>query len=139
MDQAFVGALGIVAGLHLGFQATVTLVVYPALAAEPGDHWTAAHRAHTRRITPIVALVYAAVLALVAWAPAAGASPLAWVALVAHGAAMVVTAVAAAPLHGRLAGPAPDALLVRRLLAVDRLRLAAVVVAAAASAVVVLG
>src|SRR3712207_7268377 len=37
---------------HLGFQATVTAVVYPALARTPAPQWAAAHRAHSRAITP---------------------------------------------------------------------------------------
>ena len=48
--------------LHAGFQLTVTLVVYPALADVQPNLWAAAHARHSRRITPLVALVYGAAL-----------------------------------------------------------------------------
>ena len=41
--------------LHLGFQAAVTVVTYPALAEVGPARWTAAHTAHSRRITWLVA------------------------------------------------------------------------------------
>ena len=45
-------------GLHAGFQATVTLLVYPALAEVPPERWHDAHQRHSRRIVPLVGLVY---------------------------------------------------------------------------------
>ena len=48
--------------LHAGFQLKVTLVVYPALADVQPNLWAAAHARHSRRITPLVALVYGGAL-----------------------------------------------------------------------------
>jgi hypothetical protein len=61
------------AALHAGFQLTVTAIVYPALASTPVDDWAEAHDRHSRRITPVVAVVYGA--AVVACALAATADP----------------------------------------------------------------
>ncbi len=114
--------------LHAGFQLTVTLVVYPALAAVPAPGWQSAHDAHSRRIVPLVALAYGA--ALVACAGAALTSPTVgtWVAVVGTVAAVAVTAASAAPTHGRL-GAGKDDALVHRLLVADRVRAAAAVLA----------
>ncbi len=120
--------------LHAGFQLTVTLLVYPGLAAFTPDGWQAGHARHSRLITPVVVLVYAAALAGCAagtthraglWGPALAVSVAATLA------AVGVTAAAAAPLHRRLADHDPA--LIARLLRVDRLRGAAAVVAAAAA------
>jgi hypothetical protein len=60
-------ALVAAGGLHLGFQAVVTIVVYPSLAAtRPGD-WDVVHAAHSRRITSVVAPLYAVVAAACLW------------------------------------------------------------------------
>jgi hypothetical protein len=131
VDAAAVAFLAASAA-HLGFQATVTAVVYPALARVPAAQWRAAHRAHTRGITPVVAVVYGA-LALTGGRlllSRPGAAGL--VALAAAGIAVLVTAVAAAPAHGRLAG-GPAAPLLRRLLRADRVRLVAAMVSTAAA------
>ncbi|MFC7489986.1 MULTISPECIES: hypothetical protein [unclassified Knoellia] len=115
--------LVLAAGAHLGFQLTVTLVVYPALADVSPDQWSRAHDAHSRRITPAVVLVYAGLLVAVLaslWSEPAVPANLA--AAAGAGVCMALTAAAAAPLHSRL-GHGHDALLVRRLLLVDRLRL----------------
>lgn len=123
--------LVLASGAHLGFQLTVTLVVYPALADVGPDRWARAHDAHSRRITPVVAVVYAGLLAAVVAALLAG--PVDTGTLVASagaGCSMLLTAVGAAPLHGRL-GRGHDEGVVRRLLAVDRLRLIGAVVGAA--------
>jgi len=111
-----------VAGLHAGFQATVTLLVYPALAEVPPERWHDAHDRHSRRIVPLVAVVYVALLVTGVGAVAGHpSSVLLWVATLASAAAVLVTATAAAPLHGRL-GSGRDPALVARLLVVDRLR-----------------
>ena len=47
----------LLAGMHLGFQLTVDLVVYPALGEVTDGEWTRAHERHSRRITPVVAAV----------------------------------------------------------------------------------
>ena len=109
-------------GLHAGFQATVTLLVYPALAEVPPERWHDAHDRHSRRIVPIVGVVYVALLVTGVGAVAGDpSSALLWVAALSSAAAVLVTATAAAPLHGRL-GSGRDQALVARLLVVDRLR-----------------
>ena len=108
-------------GLHAGFQATVTLLVYPALAEVPPERWHDAHDRHSRRIVPIVGVVYVALLVTGVGAVAGDpSSALLWVAALSSAAAVLVTATAAAPLHGRL-GSGRDQALVARLLVVDRL------------------
>lgn len=122
--------------LHAGFQLTVTALVYPALARVVDRDFARAHAAHSRAIVPLVALVYGAVLvAAVGTVVASPGSVLAWSAALATGAALLVTALRAAPLHGRLGrlGPEPD--LVRSLIRVDRVRtLLALLAVAAATA-----
>jgi hypothetical protein len=122
--------------VHLGFQATVTAVVYPALARVPAAQWAVGHRAHSRAITPMVAVVYGALALAGGWALLSG--PDAWtvVALIATAVAMLVTALVAAPAHGRL-GAGHDPRRIDRLLRVDRIRAAAAVVALAAAALAV--
>jgi len=114
---ALVGATA----LHAGFQLTVTAVVYPALAAVPSPDWGLAHGAHSRRIAPLVAVVYGAALVAVGGAVIAEPSTGALIAGTGTVAAVVVTALSAAPTHGRL-GPGRDDALVLRLLRADRLR-----------------
>jgi hypothetical protein len=127
-----------VAGLavHAGFQLTVTLVVYPSLAALTPGVWREGHARHSRRITPVVVLAYAAALA----GCASGLShdgglgtPALTVSVAATLTAFALTAFAAAPLHRRLVDR--DPVLLRRLLRVDRLRAAAAVSALAAALV----
>ena len=131
MSGTAVSWLVLAAGAHLGFQLTVTLVVYPALADLSGDRWTAAHDAHSRRITAVVAVVYVGLLAAVAASlllePVSAATTMAAVGAVSS---IGLTAVGAAPLHGRL-GRGHDPGLLSRLLLVDRLRLVGAVVCAA--------
>jgi hypothetical protein len=115
--------------LHAGFQATVTVLVYPALARVRPEDWAAGHGAHSRAITPLVAVVYAAVLvACTGTVLSSPSSAGAWVAAAATAGAFLVTAAAAAPTHGRL-GRERSTLLVARLLAVDRWRLGLAVLA----------
>lgn len=108
--------------LHLGFQLTVSSLVYPALADLPPDLWTRAHGRHSRRIVPLVVLTYA--LVLVALGAGFWVGPVSfWLVASAAGTALALltTAVGAAPLHGRL-GAGHDTALVTRLVWVDRLR-----------------
>jgi hypothetical protein len=131
MDPAgWLTALLGAAALHAGFQLTVTLVVYPALADLPPDGWGPAHDAHSRRITPVVGVVYLAALVACGGALLQAPSPGVLVAVAGTLAAVAVTAVSAAPTHGRLGRGREDAL-VRRLLRADRLRCAAALVALA--------
>jgi hypothetical protein len=114
-------ALLTAAAAHLGFQATVTAVVYPALARVPAAQWAPAHRAHSRAITPVVAVVYGALAITGGWALLSGPGAWTLVALAATAVAVLVTAVAAAPAHGRL-GAGHDPRRIRRLLRADRVR-----------------
>ena len=120
--------------LHAGFQLTVTLVVYPALAAVPSSGWQVAHDAHSRRITPLVGVAYVAALVACTGAAVGTRSPGSLVALGATLAAVAVTAAAAAPTHGRLGRQGRDDALVARLLRADRWRCAAALVALAGAA-----
>ncbi len=106
--------------LHAGFQVTVTALVYPALASTSDDGWAQAHARHSRRIAPLVALVYGAAVLACALAATADPSLGIWVALAGTAVAILVTATIAAPLHGRL--DRRDPALVARLLAADRVR-----------------
>lgn len=116
--------------LHLGFQLAVTVAVYPTLAAVPPERWPGAHAAHSRRITPVVVLVYAVVVVGAGTVLVAGPrTTLALTAVGANGLALVVTALVAAPAHARL-GRGKDDRAVRRLLLADRVRTLAAVVAA---------
>jgi hypothetical protein len=123
------------AGLHLGFQLVVTFLVYPAFAEVPAEDWTRYHDAHSRRITWIVGVVYAALVLAsgwVLWAGPRGAAPVSAVA--ASAVAVLLTATAAAPAHRRLHlyRRARD---LRRLVLSDRLRTTAALVALVAALV----
>lgn len=127
--------------LHAGFQLTVTVLVYPALARVPVEAWRVEHDRHSRRITPLVAVVYAGVLVTAVGALLTSASYTAGpgVALAVAGNALTLglTAAVAAPLHGRL-GRGRDPRLVRRLLVADRGRSAGVVIGLAGAVAAVL-
>ncbi|NYD55764.1 hypothetical protein BKA08_000002 [Nocardioides marinisabuli] len=127
-------ALALVAAAHLGFQATVTALVYPALARTGVERWADVHDRHSRRITPLVGLLYPALVVAGAGVALAGPSTAGWVALAGVAVSVLATAAVAAPTHARLGrlGPRPD--LLRRLLVADRVRLIGAVVAAAGGA-----
>lgn len=135
-DAALV-ALVVASALHLGFQLTVTMVVYPALARVDDTGWQVAHTRHSRAITPLVVLTYGALALSAGWALVAlrGEPGEAWVVVSAVGAlvAVLTTATAAAPLHGRLSR-GRDEVLVVRLLRADRVRALGAVVSFAGSA-----
>jgi hypothetical protein len=119
--------------LHAGFQAVVTVVVYPALRDLSPDAWAAGHAAHSRRITVVVAPVYLLVLLACGWSLYDGAA-MSWGGVLAVGGnvlALTTTAFVAAPTHGRLGREGPEPTLVSRLLLADRVRLLAVLVALA--------
>lgn len=116
-------ALAVAAALHAGFQLTVTVLVYPVLARVPAPGWSEAHARHSRLITPLVVLVYGALAATCVWVVADERSTAGLLAVGAAVLCVVVTAVGAAPTHGRLGRlDAPDPALLRRLLALDRAR-----------------
>jgi hypothetical protein len=133
-------ALAVAAGVHAGFQVTVTVVVYPALVARAAQltpqEWAERHDAHSRRITPIVMAVYASLVATSVWALLDDPGALTWVTVVVLASVAGITAVAAAT-HGRLGRDGAQPPLLSRLIAVDRLR-CAVAVAAAVLAVLTL-
>ena len=108
------------ASVHAGFQATVTLVVYPTLSHVRAAHWRQAHDRHTREVRPLVAVTYLALAATGAWWLATDWSTLAGVAVVLAGLAVAITPVLAAPLHRKLVKRDDGAL--ARLLAVDKSR-----------------
>lgn len=118
-------ALLVVAAGHAGFQLTVTTMVYPALATTRPEDWSRVHDRHSRAITPLVVLVYGGLVLAGVWT--AVSAPLdAWLllALVSAAATILVTGALAAPLHGRLGAQGQRPELLRRLLTVDRVRLA---------------
>ncbi len=114
--------------LHVGFQVTLSVVVYPALVQIPPASWRTAHGNYWLRVVPLIALVY--VLAALACAGVlfTGATASAWVASVATTTTIGLTVLAAIPLHRRLE-LAPDVALLRRLTILDRVRTAVALVA----------
>ena len=121
---------------HAGFQLTVTAIAYPALARVPPGRWAEAHAAHTRAITPLVVVVYGALVLAGGWALLAGPGAWTMVALAATAVALLPTAAVAAPAHGRLARGYEPAQ-IRHLLTFDRVRSISALVAAAAATVAV--
>jgi hypothetical protein len=105
---------------HAGFQLTGTALVYPTLVRVGPDTWDQAHARHSRRIVPLVVVVYGALTVTSVLLVVRHHGLAAWLGFVGAWGAMVVTAVAAAPTHRRLVTPEPH--LLRRLLVVDRLR-----------------
>ena len=91
-------AFAVASALHAGFQLTVTVLVYPALASRSSAEWVEAHARHSRAITPLVGLVYAALVGTGAWLVTTGPSPAAYVGLAGAAAALLVTATLAAPI-----------------------------------------
>ena len=134
VDTAAAALLG-AAGLHAGFQLTVTTLVYPALARVDASRWAEAHDRHSRAITPLVGVVYLLLLAAGAWALATLPLTTGLVtAAVGAALALCATAAVAAPLHGRLGREGPEPALVRRLLVADRVRCAGAVLCLAGAA-----
>ena len=130
----------LVAGmLHLGFQVTVTGVVYPALSEVGDDDWARAHDAHSRRITRLVAPVYFLLAGACLWVLVAGPYDALLLAAVSGAALSGVTTMAvAAPTHGRL-GRERTSSAVRRLLVADAVRLVGALVCAGCSLLWFLG
>ena len=135
----------VAAAVHLGFQATVTSLVYPALVARGrcGDvSWSQVHGEHSARITPVVVVVYGALLVpvvvtswqLVSGGPDPGAS----VAVLGAGLTFAATALVAAPAHGRL-GRGWSEGAARRLLRADVVRLVGAVTCLAGAVAGALG
>ncbi len=130
----------LVAAAHLGFQLTVDLVVYPALGDVPREAWAVAHDRHSRRITPVVALVYPALVLLLGWTALAEPGETGtWLAVAGGLLAVATTAAVAAPTHGRLASAPPEdrVALMRRLDRADRVRTVGAVVCVAGALLLV--
>lgn len=130
-------ALLVAGGLHLGFQAVVTVVVYPALADTRAADWVEVHAAHSRRISLVVGPLYLAVATACVWVLVAGPhSAGALVSVGCHAVAASLTATVAAPTHGRLGragADGPDRAELAKLLRADRCRLVATAAALAAA------
>jgi hypothetical protein len=120
VKDAAATAFLVAASIQAGMLATVTLVVYPALARVRATHWRQAHDRHRRSIVLLVTVTYVAVAGTGAWWLAVDWSTLAAVAVALALLSMAVTAVLAAPLHRRLVRR--DDALIDRLLRVDRMR-----------------
>ena len=119
------------ASVHLGFQLTITLVVYPALVEVPPEGWARAHDRHSRRIVPLVAAIYPVLVVLLAWALLAEPrAPGTWLALAGGAVSILATATVAGPLHGRLSQVADHErpALLGRLVRADRVRTAGALV-----------
>lgn len=134
-EEAAAAALLGATALHAGFQATVTVLVYPALARVSPEEWAEVHDRHSRRIIPVVGGCYGALVAASVWVVVSGAPGLAaWLAVASALTAIAVTALVAAPTHGRLGREGPQPALLARLLRADRLRFVAAVAALLAAA-----
>lgn len=114
------------AGLHAGFQLVVTALVYPELAATAPEAWRGAHDRHTRRITPVVVLVYGCLVLACGTVLVSGPTTAEVAAVLVSAVAVTTTAVVAAPAHGRL-GRTYDPAVLRRLVRADRVRCVAAV------------
>ena len=124
-------ALTAAAALHAGFQVTVQALVYPALLGDDHD-WARRHAAHGRRIVPLVVVTYGAVLLSVVWVLSSGPASLSVGVAAGVRCHPVLTAVGAAPRHGRL-GRGYDAGVAAGLSRVDHWRCAMAVVVLAAA------
>ena len=130
----------VAAAAHLGFQLTVDLVVYPALSEVPPRAWARAHAAHSRRIAPLVGLVYVPLVPLLGWVLVTEPGRLGvWLAVAGGLVSVGTTALVAAPVHGRLAAAGPGArpALLRRIARADRVRTAGAVICAVGALVLV--
>ena len=131
MSLTPVGALLAGSSLHLGFQALVTGVVYPALADVLPEQFPAAHAAHGRRITIVVTPVYALLAAACLDVLVAGPRTVPALASIAAAAvAAGITVLVAAPVHGRLGREGRSNDLLHGLRVADYLRCAAAIAGA---------
>jgi len=121
-------------GVHLGFQAVVTIVVYPGLVNLAPDDWERGHAAHTHRMVIVVIPVYAVLFIALGWALATVGFSAALI--VTTGAILFVgitTALVAAPIHRRLSVGGPNQKLIRNLRRADTFRLIGAAVACSAA------
>jgi len=121
-------------GMHLGFQAVVTIVVYPGLVNLAPDDWERGHAAHTHRMIIIVIPVYTVLVLALGWALATlSFSPALTVTAGALIIVGVTTALVAAPIHHRLSIGGPTQKLIRDLRRADTFRLIGAAVACGAA------
>lgn len=123
------------AGVHAGFQLTVTALVYPALSRVPAERWEHEHARHSRAIVPLVGVVYVLLAGSISWLLITDRTGSTYAGAVVAAAIAAVTVFGAAPIHGRLTSRDDD--VIRRLLRIDQVRalLAVVLVGVALSAV----
>lgn len=110
----------VASAVHAGFQLTVTALVYPALSRVREQDWHGEHERHSRRIVPLVGIVYVFLAGSTIWLLAVDRGGWAWGGAVSAFLVAAVTAFSAAPLHGKLTDRDPE--FIRRLLIVDRSR-----------------
>lgn len=110
----------VAAAVHAGFQLTVTVLVYPALARVHASDWPREHDLHSRRIVPLVGVVYVLLAVTTIWLLTVDRGGWTWAGSWCASAVAAVTAFGAAPLHGKLTDR--DEPLMARLLVVDRWR-----------------
>jgi hypothetical protein len=121
-------------GVHLGFQAVVTIVVYPGLVNLAPDDWERGHAAHTQRMIIVVIPVYAVLVLALGWALATVSfSPASIVITAALLIVGLTTALVAAPIHHRLSTSGPTQKLIRNLRRADTVRLIGAAVACGAA------
>ena len=121
-------------GAHFGFQAVVTVVVYPALFEVSQADWQDRHTAHSKRIALVVVPIYVAVISALVWCLSSmGSSPALLVAICAILLVLLTTSLFAAPLHKTLARDGPTPKLKRRLRRADAIRLGGAALACAAA------
>jgi hypothetical protein len=121
-------------GVHLGFQAVVTIVVYPGLVNLAAEDWERGHAAHTHLMIIVVIPVYAALAIALGWALATISCSTALT--VTTGAVLIVgvtTALVAAPIHHRLSTGGPTQKLIHKLRRADTVRLIGAAVACGAA------
>lgn len=114
-------------GFMAGLSWTVHVVHYPLFARVGDGDYGGYQRAHMTRISWLLAVPWGtevvSALALALFAPDGAAQVLAWIGAIAVVLLVAVTALLAAPAHGRLVAGF-DPMLHRRLLAVDGVRVA---------------
>ena len=121
-------ALLVIAGVHAGFQGTVSTVVYPALARLDAGEWLAKQESHRYAVVPMVGICYLGGLIATGWCLATVPTLGVWVAAAGFAISMGTTALVAAPTHAKLMA-GHDSGLVRRLLWSDWLRTVGAVIA----------
>lgn len=138
-DPAILAHLG-AACAYAGFQVTITVLVYPQLAAVgravPGVF--AGHEArHSTRTAVVVGPLFAALVVATGWLVVADPSaPLVWTAAACTAVVLAITALAAVPQHNRLRRGF-DPVVMAQLQRVDAVRMVAALAQVAIAVVLV--